>query len=143
MKALIFATLAGTAALLLTPPATFAQDRYVPAGTEQLIRVCLKDGYSLSVMVTPAVALGADGKAPRPLPVDAFMQGITALLQTGALNLGQTDLLLPDSAGVRALGDTVEAWIRDFNRERGIDMDWMVGRFGLSGSRQADCTPPG
>jgi hypothetical protein len=142
MKPYFLALLAWATGLLLTPPVSGQEARYVPAGTEQLIRVCLKDGYSLSVMVTPAVALGADGRAPRPLPVDAFLQGISTLMQAQARKLDRNDLLLPDSPGARALSDAVDAWIHDFNRERGIGMAWAVGRFGLSGHPQADCSPP-
>ena len=138
-------TLLCVAALLLGVPfnaaaADVAELSYVPAGSDTLIRVCTRNGHTLSLLARPGVAVRAGGSAPAGLPVERFMQGLPALVTQQVALLPHSEFLQPDSEGTRRLSDAVEQWMDGFNREHKVQLAWAIADFGVSDTPQPDCT---
>jgi hypothetical protein len=133
---LLFAATAGAQAA--DPP----ERAYVRAGTDRLIRACTQDGHTLSLLARPGVEVTQGEGAPAGLPVDAFMQGIAGEVMQLTREVPHADFLRPDSPGVRALSDAVEAWMEAFNRAHGTRLAWAIGDFGVSDAPQTACRAP-
>lgn len=130
-------------ALGLLPFHILAEDaprEYVRAGADTLMRACTQDGHTLTLLARPGVEVARGERVPPALPVDAFMDGLSALVTAQAATLSQRDLLLPDSEGTRRLSDAVDAWIAAFNRDHGTRLAWAIGEFGVSDTPRAECT---
>lgn len=122
------------------PPAPAPLPSHAPAGAEVLIRACTRDGHSASFLVRPGVALDPSGRAAAfPPPVDAFMTGLSAVLQHELMAMPHAALLQRGTDEARRLSDTVQAWIESFNRQHGSRLAWALIKFGVSDRPQDDC----
>lgn len=112
---------------------------YIRAGTDTLIRACMRDGHTLTLLARPGVEVAQGERLPPGLPVEAFMQGLSALVKAQSGSLDQSDLLRPGSEGTRRLSDAAEAWITAFNRAHGTRLAWAISDFGVSDTLRSEC----